>query len=270
MAEFFGKYKARVTDIRDPEERGRIRVECPRVLGNSKSAWCEPCSPIAYDGGGDFAVPKLGETVWIEFEEGNPNKPIYVGNWWSQKKSPLPDYSKVGEERIIEFNGVKLHFKPSYLMITTGKSFIELRPDTINYSTPNFEFKGESITMKASGSLNMTGDSDVSLTSSSGNSIHITGKTIIEGDVDMTGNATIVGDTDVTGNTNITGELNVSDDTNIGGSVKVSQNADISSTLSVGGNADIDETLVVKGINMNTHKHNGVTTGTDTSGKPVN
>lgn len=43
MAEtkFYGKYRAKVVDVNDPERRGRIRVQCPAVLGIYKSAWCE-------------------------------------------------------------------------------------------------------------------------------------------------------------------------------------------------------------------------------------
>jgi len=88
--QYFGKYKAIVTKINDPdEERARIKVKCPAVLGEYESAWCEPCFPCAYDFGGDFHLPKLGDTIWVEFEEGNPNKPIWAGNWHSQRKTSV-------------------------------------------------------------------------------------------------------------------------------------------------------------------------------------
>lgn len=108
MAEkYFGKYRALITDNNDPESRGRIRVMCPKILGNSKSAWCEPCIPIAYDNGGDFALPKIGEFVWVEFEEGNPNKPIYTGGLWAFNKAP--DVSD--NSRVISWDGATITFK---------------------------------------------------------------------------------------------------------------------------------------------------------------
>ena len=103
---FYGKYRAKVVDVKDPEQRGRIRVQCPKVLGTAKSSWCEPCIPVAYDNGGDFAIPKVGEFVWVEFEEGNPNKPIYTGGLWSFNKSPSSPYS-VGT-RIISWGNCKI------------------------------------------------------------------------------------------------------------------------------------------------------------------
>ena len=103
---FYGKYRAKVVDVKDPEQRGRIRVQCPKVLGDAKSSWCEPCIPVAYDNGGDFSIPKVGEFVWVEFEEGNPNKPIYTGGLWSYKKSPSSSYDT--STRIISWGDCKI------------------------------------------------------------------------------------------------------------------------------------------------------------------
>lgn len=116
---YYGKYRAKVTDLGDPEQRGRIRVECPSVLGTSKSSWCEPCSPVAYDGGGDFCMPKVGDTVWVEFEEGDANKPIWVGNWWSKSKSPI-SYGSVADIRVIEYHGAKITMSGGAMTITAG------------------------------------------------------------------------------------------------------------------------------------------------------
>lgn len=126
MKQYFGKYKARVTDLNDPERRGRIRVQCPSVLGEGKSPWCEVCSPVAYDGGGDFCLPKIGDTVWVEFEEGNPNKPIWVGSWWSIGKTPVSDYSSADSTRIIEYLGSKIQMSSRGITISSGGSTIEI------------------------------------------------------------------------------------------------------------------------------------------------
>ncbi len=115
---YYGKYRAKVVDLKDPEKRGRLRVECPSVLGEAKSNWCEPCISIAYDGGGDFCLPPLNETVWIEFEEGNQNKPIWVGSWWSKEKTPIENYDEADKERIVEYQGVKISMKEGILTVS--------------------------------------------------------------------------------------------------------------------------------------------------------
>lgn len=135
--QYFGKYRAKVQNVKDPEKRGRIRVLCPKVLGEAVSNWCEPCIPVAYNFGGDFAIPKVGETVWIEFEAGDVNKPIYVGNWWCTEGTPEKDYNV--SVRCIEWNGCKIRMwgkdtktgTKATIEITVGSSKLVLTEDGI-------------------------------------------------------------------------------------------------------------------------------------------
>ena len=136
--QYFGKYRAKVVDVKDPEKRGRIRVMCPKVLGEAKSAWCEPCIPVAYDFGGDFAIPKVDEFVWVEFEEGNPNKPVYCGGLWSKEKSPSAPYETA--ERIITWGKCKIKVsKDDILTISLGSSLITVKSDSIKITSPRID-----------------------------------------------------------------------------------------------------------------------------------
>lgn len=128
---YYGMYRAIVADVVDPEERGRIRVVCPSVTGEYKSNWCVPCFFGAKDNAGDFYLPPIGETIWIGFEEGDKDKPIYFGNWWSPKKSPITDYSLATSTRVIEFNGCKITMKQNEAKIIVGESSITLTPTTV-------------------------------------------------------------------------------------------------------------------------------------------
>lgn len=74
MDKLFGKYRAMVIDTNDPEKRGRIKTRCPSVNLDIPLAWAESSFPP-----GIFSVPNLGDFVWIEFEEGDIDKPIWVG-----------------------------------------------------------------------------------------------------------------------------------------------------------------------------------------------
>ena len=79
---FYGKYRGTVLLNVDPEFRGRITCMVPDVLGVMPSNWCEACPPLAGPTGppmGVYMVPPIGAGVWVEFEQGDPGKPIWSG-----------------------------------------------------------------------------------------------------------------------------------------------------------------------------------------------
>jgi hypothetical protein len=82
MKRYYGKYRSTVINNIDPEQRGRIMAMVPDVLGLTPSSWAMPCVPIAGKQSGVFVVPQIGAGVWIEFEQGDPDYPIWVGGFW--------------------------------------------------------------------------------------------------------------------------------------------------------------------------------------------
>ena len=79
---FFGKYRGIVLDNIDPLQTGRLMVQVPDVTGILPSSWAMPCLPFAGIQSGFYAVPEIGSTVWVEFEQGNPDYPIWTGCFW--------------------------------------------------------------------------------------------------------------------------------------------------------------------------------------------
>jgi uncharacterized protein involved in type VI secretion and phage assembly len=91
MTQFFGKYRGTVSDINDPLFLGRVRAKVPDVMGDQESGWAMPCLPFAGSGMGFFALPKSGAGVWIEFEHGDPDYPIWSGCWIGSVADAPPD-----------------------------------------------------------------------------------------------------------------------------------------------------------------------------------
>jgi len=58
----------------DPEGLMRIKALVPDVLGEQETTWAAPCVPP-----GVRSVPEVGTRVWIEFEAGDPSRPIWMG-----------------------------------------------------------------------------------------------------------------------------------------------------------------------------------------------
>lgn len=83
---YYGKYRGLVVDNADPESRGRLKVRVPSVLGDEVvSGWAMPCAP--YGGGPDlgfFFIPEVDAGVWVEFEMGNLEYPVWVGTFWAK------------------------------------------------------------------------------------------------------------------------------------------------------------------------------------------
>lgn len=85
----FGKYRGIVVDVNDPWNQGRIKAKVPQVLGEQATGWALPCAPYAGDGVGVHTIPPAGSGVWIEFEGGNLDFPVWVGCWWGSDQVPV-------------------------------------------------------------------------------------------------------------------------------------------------------------------------------------
>jgi uncharacterized protein involved in type VI secretion and phage assembly len=79
---FYGKYRGTVVNNLDPLQTGRLQVQVPDVLGATPSSWATPCLPLAGVQMGVYVVPPVGAGVWVEFEQGDVDYPIWVGCWW--------------------------------------------------------------------------------------------------------------------------------------------------------------------------------------------
>jgi hypothetical protein len=100
---FYGKYRGFVVENEDPENLGRLRLLVPSVLGNEVvTGWAMPCVPYGGMANQGFLfIPEVGAGVWVEFEEGDLEFPIWVGTFWSKPGggSELPKPNKAnGEE----------------------------------------------------------------------------------------------------------------------------------------------------------------------------
>jgi uncharacterized protein involved in type VI secretion and phage assembly len=82
MDKYFGKYRATVLDNVDPMQMGRIMVQVADVSNIIPSSWAMPCLPFAGIQNGFYVVPAIGSGVWVEFEQGDPDYPIWVGCFW--------------------------------------------------------------------------------------------------------------------------------------------------------------------------------------------
>jgi len=79
---YLGKFRGTVVQNVDPLQIGRIQVLVPDVSNLVPSTWAMPCLPAAGMQMGFYAVPPLGAGVWVEYEQGDADYPIWVGGFW--------------------------------------------------------------------------------------------------------------------------------------------------------------------------------------------
>lgn len=106
MNGYFGKYRGSVSNNIDPQQKGRLQVSAPAVLGAGSLSWAEPCVPFAGDGIGFFMLPPIGANVWVEFEGGDPDYPIWSGCFWGTGQ--VPASPAIEGMRVIKTNGITI------------------------------------------------------------------------------------------------------------------------------------------------------------------
>ncbi len=146
---FYGKYRGLVTDVTDPEQMGRIQAQVPEILGELASPWALPAVPFAGPGHGLVLIPEVGDGVWIEFEAGDPSRPIWSGGWWASGDLPAPGDTQVralvttkghklvlddqnSEIHLIHSGGAELKMTDSDLTLTIGQSELKMTSDQIS------------------------------------------------------------------------------------------------------------------------------------------
>jgi hypothetical protein len=88
MNPYFGKYRGTVTNNVDPNRMGRLQVSCPEVLELNALAWAMPSVPFAGANEGFYMMPSVTSNVWVEFEAGDPERPIWSGCFWTTQTIP--------------------------------------------------------------------------------------------------------------------------------------------------------------------------------------
>lgn len=123
---FFGKYRGTVVSNVDPLQLGRLQVNCPAVLGNSAASWAMPSVPYAGKQVGWFMLPARDAKVWIEFEGGDPNHPIWSGCFWGVGE--LPVAPAIPDMKVIKTEGLTLTMRT---LAGAGAFTVEIGPPLV-------------------------------------------------------------------------------------------------------------------------------------------
>ena len=122
--QFFGIYRAKVVDNKDPQNIGRVKVVIPSLAGEDVQVWARPMSPFGYKPThGSHVVPDVGCLVYIMFENGDIRFPVYVGGVVLEDQAMIEstiDGSSENEHVVLRTRG------GSYIKISDNKSKVTI------------------------------------------------------------------------------------------------------------------------------------------------
>jgi uncharacterized protein involved in type VI secretion and phage assembly len=198
---YYGKYRGTVVDNKDPEKRGRLKLRVaslftddPKAVNSDESVtdWALPCVPF---GGlkeqGFFLVPEIGAHVWVEFEEGHLDQPIWTGTFWlapkGESEAPTEAQEMDGTEKNLEPKQRLLKTKSGHVFTfcdIAGKESITLAHQ--NGSLLQLDEKGSVFLYSKEGSFLYMNAEEGELTLTNQNGAHIAMK---DGQLSITNDA---------------------------------------------------------------------------------
>jgi uncharacterized protein involved in type VI secretion and phage assembly len=158
---YLGKYRGTVANNADPMQMGRLQAQVPDVLGDTPSSWALPCFPVAGPQMGQYVIPPVGAGVWVEFEQGDQNYPVWTGCWYGSS-AEVPTLALGGRPD-----------SPNMVLQTTGQHTILLS------DVPG----GAGITLRtAAGATLVINDSGILISNGKGATISLSGNTVTVND----------------------------------------------------------------------------------------
>lgn len=99
---FYGKYSGTVVDVDDPEKLGRLKARVPDLMRDEVLDWARPCVPYAGPDAGQYMIPPVGSGVWIEFEFGKLNRPVWSGCYWRKNQGTPETHDGAADDQQVK------------------------------------------------------------------------------------------------------------------------------------------------------------------------
>lgn len=157
---FYGVTIGKVTNNKDEEGLGRVKVEFPRISDTDESYWARVLTPMAGKERGIYFLPEVDDEVLVAFDQGDINYPYILGGLWNGKdKPPATNEDGQNNQRLIKSRSghqiILDDTKDAEKIIirdSTGKNEIEIDSKK-NSMTVKVE---QDFTIEAKGKINIT------------------------------------------------------------------------------------------------------------------
>lgn len=78
-----------VTDNKDPDNLGRVKVKFPAITEDHTSDWASLVSNMGGNGRGIYFIPEINDEVLCAFEHGDIRRPYVLGGLWNGVDTPI-------------------------------------------------------------------------------------------------------------------------------------------------------------------------------------
>ena len=92
----YGAVVGLVTNNKDPEKLGRVKVKFPWMTNDEESHWARIATMDAGKDRGSWWIPEINDEVLCVFEHGDVNFPYVIGGLWNGKDTP-PTTGRAGD-----------------------------------------------------------------------------------------------------------------------------------------------------------------------------
>jgi hypothetical protein len=139
---FYSEYRGFVTNNEDPESMGRLQITVPGIMDNPTDLWVFPSGQFSGNGYGSQMIPQKGDMIFVTFEMGDPNRPLWkFGHfgedeipkelkdvniyWFKTPKGLLIELDDTkGEMRMTDTHGNKMTMSKAGVSIDSPKIFL--------------------------------------------------------------------------------------------------------------------------------------------------
>ena len=154
-----------VSNLKDPDGRGRVRVKLPVLGTDLESEWARVAAPFAGSETGALFALQVGDEVLVAFLHGDASLPVVLGGLWNGKdKLPVADATKGTEHCLKTKSGHVIR-----LVDEQGKELVEIA---------GAKSSGRILVDAAKKTVTVTGDSGVTIEAPNG-PVTLKGKGIV-------------------------------------------------------------------------------------------
>jgi uncharacterized protein involved in type VI secretion and phage assembly len=171
---WYGVFPALVSDIKDPDRQGRVKITLPwspDTAGSRYETWARVATLMGGKNRGSWFIPDVNDEVLIVFEGGDPRRPYVIGGLWNGSDSPpdsMDDAGKNNRRVIRSRNGVKLTMddtdgQEKFMLETPGGQKITMKDGA--GSVEIVDSNGNSLKLESSG-ITVTATAKVTINAS--------------------------------------------------------------------------------------------------------